>query len=760
MIAEPAANTITRPYRGLSVQEVNVPLTPAGIEGLLSHREIYRRTAFLVLRNGPDTALVAVRPADPGPLFSPVAELRVLSGPEATLWITDPPTDVGNATSLAAAARKQQRPGVLAYVVQGKFEHVNFIWRPAPVQIRVTEVIPPHPPKLLAMAEQVVAYDEDLPPIDLILDAVDVTELVAANPAPHYLLPCRGSGMPAEGDVSFLDTHPPYHDDWLLIGCERSRQFHNHFYLTEPRQVDLCPKARVVAGTPGGPVLTKCCLRERGIEVDGTTAVVPWGANLDEVRAALRALCGVPPAVPAAGSTNSARREARQPMSGGAHPADSAIFGHLWTTPEASALFTDEGRTQSWLQILAALAQAQADVGLIPAEAAKTIRAHADVSLIDLDLVAKQTRETGHSTMGLITALRSVLPEDTREWVYYGATVQDLSDTWFALVFRAVGDIAERDVTRMRDRALELAGEYRDTPMCGRTHGQPGLPITFGFKAAVWAAELDRHLERLRQGRHRWEVVQLGGALGTMEFWGGRALDLLDGFARQLRLGVPVVPWLTARDGVAEFIWLLAAISATAGKIGNEVYQLQRPEIGELRESFTPGTVGSITMPHKRNPEISEHLVTLARVIRAQAGVALDGMVSEHERDGRAWKAEWLVVPETSMAFAACVGSGARMLDGIRADPDRMLANIDSHRGYLLSEPVMRALADRLGKHSAHDSVYAAAMHGLDQDQDFRAALRGDPRLDAIPDAELDELLEVRSSLGSCAAFVDRARGR
>jgi adenylosuccinate lyase len=342
--------------------------------------------------------------------------------------------------------------------------------------------------------------------------------------------------------------------------------------------------------------------------------------------------------------------------------------------------------------------------------------------------------------------------------VYYGATVQDLSDTWFALVFRAVGDIAERDVTRMRDRALELAGEYRETPMCGRTHGQPGLPITFGFKAAVWAAELDRHLQRLRQGRPRWEVVQLGGALGTMEFWGAHALGLLEGFAAQLGLGVPVVPWITARDGVAEFTWLLAAISATAGKIGNEVYQLQRPEIGELRESFTPGTVGSITMPHKRNPEISEHLVTLSRVIRAQAAVALDGMVCEHERDGRAWKAEWLVVPEISMAFAACAGSAARMLDGLRADPVRMLANIGSHRGYLLSEPVLRALADRLGKHSAHDSVYAAAMHGLDCGQDFRTALRGDTRLDAIPDAELDELLDVRSALGSCAAFVDRVR--
>jgi len=442
-------------------------------------------------------------------------------------------------------------------------------------------------------------------------------------------------------------------------------------------------------------------------------------------------------------------------MSGG-HLADSGIYGHLWSTPEASALFSDEGRTRAWLHILAALAQAQADVGLVPAAAAAAIRAHADVSRLDLDLIAEQTRVTGHSTIGLIRALRDALPEHAREWVYYGATVQDLSDTWFALVFRALGDIAERDVTRMRDRALHLAAEHHDTPMCGRTHGQPGLPITFGFKAAVWAAELNRHLERLRRGRGRWELVQLGGALGTMEFWGGRALDLLDAFAARLGLGAPDIPWLTSRDGVAEFIWLLAAISATVGKIGNEVYQLQRPEIGELRESFTEGTVGSITMPHKRNPEISEHLVTLSRVIRSQAGLALDGMVVEHERDGRAWKTEWLIVPETGMSFAACVGFGARMLDGLRVDADRMLANIGQHRGYLLSEPVMRALAGRLGKHTAHEAVYAAAMNGIDAGQDFRAALRADARLDVISDAELDELLEVRASLGSCAAFVDR----
>jgi hypothetical protein len=297
-IPDLAPNTITRPYRGLSVQEVDVPLTPAAIEGLLRRREVYRRTAFLVLRHGEQTALVAVRPADPGPLFSPVAELRVLSGPATTMWITDPAADVGNASALAEVAARHRRDGVLAYVVQGRFEHVNFIWQPAPVAIRVTEVVPPHPPKLLAMAEQVISFDEDLPPVELTLDAVDVNDLMARHPARHYLLPCRGSGVPAVGGVSFLDTHPPYQDDWLLVGCERSRQFHEHFYAAQPRRVELCPKARAVA-RPGVRVLTKCCLLERGIEVSGTTAAVPWGANLDEVRGAIRALCGLPATVPA-----------------------------------------------------------------------------------------------------------------------------------------------------------------------------------------------------------------------------------------------------------------------------------------------------------------------------------------------------------------------------------------------------------------------------------------------------------------------------
>lgn len=293
MIADPAPNTITRPYRGLSVQEVEIPLTPQRIEDLLRQREIYRRTAFLVLRNGAATALVAVRPVSTEPLFSPVAEVRVLSGPDTTVWVDDPDVDVGNASALAASAKRNRVEHALAYVVRGRFEHVNFVWRPAPVTVRVTEVTPPHPPKLHAMAEQVVAFDEDLPPVELVPDVVDVLRLAADNAAPHYLLPCRGSGVELGAGVSFLDTHPPYRPDWLLIGCDRSVAFHEHFYGGRPARVDLCPKARS-ARDDGTPVLTKCCLLERGVEVAGRRAVVPWGANLDEVRAALRAICGVP----------------------------------------------------------------------------------------------------------------------------------------------------------------------------------------------------------------------------------------------------------------------------------------------------------------------------------------------------------------------------------------------------------------------------------------------------------------------------------
>lgn len=290
MIPDPPPNTTANPYRGLSVQEVDVPLEEAELVAFLLGREVYRRTEYLVLRRKADIALVAVRKESDTPLFSPVTEVRVLAGPGEAAWIEAPEADVGNATALYRASAGSGRPGLRAYVVIGRHEHVNFLWQPQPVRIRVGEVVPPAPPKLFLMAEQAVAFDAALPPIELVPDVADLGELARAHPAEIYLLPCRGAGVDVDAPAEFLDTRPAERRDWLLIGCERSLQFHRHFYGDEPERVDICPRRRT---WPPGLVLTKCCLLERGLEHRGEMAVVPWGAELDEVRTALRRLTGL-----------------------------------------------------------------------------------------------------------------------------------------------------------------------------------------------------------------------------------------------------------------------------------------------------------------------------------------------------------------------------------------------------------------------------------------------------------------------------------
>jgi adenylosuccinate lyase len=439
---------------------------------------------------------------------------------------------------------------------------------------------------------------------------------------------------------------------------------------------------------------------------------------------------------------------------------DSTLYRHLWATGEVRELFTDVGRTQAWLDILAALAAAQAELGLVPEAAAREVADKARVELLDLEDVAARTRQTGHSTLGLIQVLREVLRPEAREWVYYGATVQDLTDTWTGLVMGRVTGIALRDLGRVERSLVQLAAEHRDTVMVGRTHGQPGLPITFGFKAAVWAAEVRRHLDRWLGCRERLAVGQLAGAVGTCSFWGPEALELQRRFCERLGLGAPDMTWLTARDRVAEFAVLLAMSAGTVAKIGREVYNLQRPEIGELRESFRPGVVGSITMPHKRNPELSEHLGTLARVVRSGAALALEGMVHDHERDGAAWKAEWAFLPEACMAAAAALAYGAELVGGLEVDAGRMARNLREQEGYVLSEPVMAALAEHLGKHTAQEVVYQAAMAGIDRRVGFRDALLGDPRVAAVlGEEDLDRLLDAEAALGQARELVDRVVG-
>jgi adenylosuccinate lyase len=385
----------------------------------------------------------------------------------------------------------------------------------------------------------------------------------------------------------------------------------------------------------------------------------------------------------------------------GARLTDSAAYAHLWGTDDARAIFDDDARVQTWLDVLVALADAQAEQGIIPTASAEAIRVCAQVDHLDLDFIASETRRTSHSTLGLINGLKQVLPPDAAEHVYYGVTVQDVTDTGTSLAMRRTALLVERDLRSILASLASLADTHRTTAMAGRTHGQPGAPITFGLKAASWADELARHLVRLTEGGPRWFVGQLGGAVGTLGFFGTTGPALRASFCARLQLADPGISWTASRDRGAEFAHLLAMITATLARIGNEVMELQRPEIGELREPTSADAVGSITMPHKRNPERGEHLDTLARIVRSQSAVMLEAMVQLHERDGRGWKAEWFALPEVCLLTCTAVAMARNLIEGLEVDVARMAANIDASGGHLSSERLLSALAPKLGKHAA-----------------------------------------------------------
>ena len=426
---------------------------------------------------------------------------------------------------------------------------------------------------------------------------------------------------------------------------------------------------------------------------------------------------------------------------------DSAMYGHLWGTPESRAIFTETARLQGWLDVLAALARAQAAEGIIPAAAADAITRCARVELLDLDEVAEQTRLSGHSTLGLIRGLRGVIPDDAFQFVYVGATVQDVTDTWTSMASRSIGALVWRDLRRVEELLLELAEQHRDTLVAGRTHGQPGSPVTFGWKAASWADEIRRHLDRLAEGGPRWLVGQLGGGVGTLAFHGPAGLAVRRRFCAELGLADPVISWLAARDRVAEFGGVLAMVTGTLARVGGEVYELQRPEIGELRERAGDGVVGSITMPHKRNPEGSEHLDTLARLVRASSGVLLEGMVAQHERDGRSWKAEWVALPEVCLLTATALQTAIRLLEGLEVDAEAMRANLDSFTG---SEHALALLSEHMGKHAAQQALQLALSQGLTAGRSMTQALQ-----DAGLLAAATSSAEAAPDPGSAGAMVD-----
>lgn len=442
------------------------------------------------------------------------------------------------------------------------------------------------------------------------------------------------------------------------------------------------------------------------------------------------------------------------------HINDSAIFRNSWSTPELRALFEDTALAIGWIEVMVALAETEAEFNLIPRSAAEQLADGCGKLILD-DVFFTEAREdfekTNHSLLGLIRAVQRRCPGDSGEWLCYGATVHDITDTHTARILLKVRDIFEQQLNSIIDTLRDLAECHKDTLMCGRTHGQPGLPITFGFKAAGWLDEILRHRQRLQEIKTRLGVGQLAGGVGSLASFGPQALALQARFFEKLGLRSPTISWTASRDRLAEWLNLLALMTATTDRIGHEIYNLQRPEIGEVREGFVPGTVGSITMPHKRNPEISEHLGTLSRQVRYHAAQMNENLVHDHERDGRAWKCEWVILPEACMCTGKALALLHSLLVHLDVDVESMRKNLLATQGFMHTEQVMLALAPKLGKQRAHTLVYQLAMTAFEQGIPLREVLLNDPDMLAhLSTAEIEDLFNLTQNTGSCKHMVER----
>ncbi|MDG9703198.1 adenylosuccinate lyase family protein [Streptomyces sp. DH37] len=439
------------------------------------------------------------------------------------------------------------------------------------------------------------------------------------------------------------------------------------------------------------------------------------------------------------------------------HITDSRFYGNRYSSPDSRRVFCDVCRHQRWLDIEAALAQAQAELGLIPQETADRIAATACIDLIDLDQVQLEIERSGHSLVGLLRVFEAACGPEAGQYIHYGATTQDIQDTGQVLEIRDVLDILQPQLAEITRVLADLAERHADTVALGRTHAQPALPMSFGLKVAGWTDELLRHLKRLEELRERVLVAQLFGGAGTMAGFGDQGPALLERFAHRLGLGVPTTGWHVARDRPAEFVSALAMVTGTLARIADEIRTLSRPEFAEVQEAWRPGKVGSSTMPHKRNPERCEQVVVMARLASAQVSVALAGMIGDHERDARALRVEWACIPDVSHYCLAACAMTLESVTGLIVHTDRLLSNTTDVADKVMSERLMLTLGRQVGKQRAHELVYEVTQQAQQQGLPVRALLDGHAQIAGrLTAEELDAIFDPATYLGASSALTAR----
>ena len=407
------------------------------------------------------------------------------------------------------------------------------------------------------------------------------------------------------------------------------------------------------------------------------------------------------------------------------------------------------------LQIEAALARAQAKLGIIPQWASDEINRKADIKYSPQKAVEEEKKRVGHHLVATLNVWIKSMEGGAGEYVYYGATTQDIFDTLSVLQLRSAARIMLNDLRDIEASLLDLAQRHRDTPMVGRTLGQHALPITFGLKVGVWIGENRRNMERLKDCMKRLNTGMLSGAVGSYAGLGEKGFELEDLFMKELGLGKPEpVDWHGARDGFAEFGNVMSLVGMSFAKIGQEIFLLQSTQIGEVEEYASGRRVGSSTMPQKRNPAASRILVQQARKVRRSAEILLDWMVSIHERDQITSEDELGPLCED---MDTLLKAAKPLLKELVVKPDAMRRNLDLTKGLIMSERMMFVLGEKIGKHNAHEVVRQRAMEAFNKNITFKEALLSDPEVAKhLKREELDDLLDPTKYTGLSGQVADR----
>jgi 3-carboxy-cis,cis-muconate cycloisomerase len=436
---------------------------------------------------------------------------------------------------------------------------------------------------------------------------------------------------------------------------------------------------------------------------------------------------------------------------------DSDIYRDAFGSEGMRGIFSDAATVARYVEVEVALAKAQGKVGVIPADAAAAIVKAARADTLDFAKLKTETDLVGYPIVGIVHQVQKQCG-DAGRYLHWGATTQDIMDTAVVLQVRAALDLVEADLGAVAANLVGLAKTHRGTVMAGRTHLQHALPVTFGYKAAVWLSMMDRHLVRLRELRPRVLVGQFGGAAGTLASLGDKGLAVHDALMDELKLGRAPIPWHVARDGLVEAVAFLGLVTGSLGKIATDVALLMQTEVGEAFEPFMPGRGSSSTMPQKRNPISSELIIALAKSVRQDVGLMLDSLAAaDQERATGPWHLEWMALPRAFIATGGALAQAKFMTGGLIVDAARMRRNLDMTGGLIVAEAVMMALAEKAGRGPAHDLVYAACRKALDTGTPLIDHLKANAEITKALDVKrLEQLVDPANYLGCAQGMIDR----